>query len=216
MTLLKHEEIRPFGPTILKFSLPDFIVDELNKVCESVIGNKKLERKLDFSKNLAGKVKQEFSIPIEALNFSSNFFFKTVQTFIQAYDIRSGGVPKKEINKSMVLAMQSAWFVRSFAGDYNPVHVHPTVELASVGYLKLPDWKDEIEKDEKDHNGLTHGCIQFVHGDSQIYSKNTYTIKPKVGDFYLFPSWLPHHVYPFRSAGERRSFSINFLTRQSN
>ena len=43
-------------------------------------------------------------------------------------------------------------------------------------------------------------------------------VKPKVGDFYMFPSWLDHQVYPFRSKykkpdvkGERRSFSLNIV-----
>jgi hypothetical protein len=34
-------------------------------------------------------------------------------------------------------------------------------------------------------------------------------VKPKVGDFWLFPAELFHCVYPFYSDGERRSFSIN-------
>ena len=49
-------------------------------------------------------------------------------------------------------------------------------------------------------------------------------VKPKVGDFYMFPNWLDHQVYPFRSKykkpeklfvhdpkGERRSFSLNIV-----
>ena len=37
-------------------------------------------------------------------------------------------------------------------------------------------------------------------------------MKPKVGDFYLFPAEQMHEVYPFRTAdgkGERRSVSFN-------
>ncbi len=33
--------------------------------------------------------------------------------------------------------------------------------------------------------------------------------QPKVRDFYLFPSYLMHTVYPFKTPGERRSFSLN-------
>jgi hypothetical protein len=35
-------------------------------------------------------------------------------------------------------------------------------------------------------------------------------VKPQVGDFYIFPSDLFHCVYPFKTVGERRSFSVNF------
>ena len=35
-------------------------------------------------------------------------------------------------------------------------------------------------------------------------------VKPRVGDFYVFPAELFHCVYPFKTKGERRSFSVNF------
>ena len=35
-------------------------------------------------------------------------------------------------------------------------------------------------------------------------------IKPKVGDFYFFPHYLMHTVFPFRGSDEeRRSISFN-------
>ena len=34
-------------------------------------------------------------------------------------------------------------------------------------------------------------------------------MKPRVGDFYVFPAHLHHCVYPFKTKGERRSFSVN-------
>ena len=40
-------------------------------------------------------------------------------------------------------------------------------------------------------------------------SQCRYPIKPKVGDFYFFPHYLMHTAYPFKTKGERRSFSFN-------
>ena len=37
--------------------------------------------------------------------------------------------------------------------------------------------------------------------------------KPQIGDLYIFPSWLSHQVYPFRSEGERRSMAFNIHLR---
>ena len=40
-------------------------------------------------------------------------------------------------------------------------------------------------------------------------------IKPKVGDFYFFPNYLMHCVYPFKNkSSERRSISFNGLVDQ--
>ena len=41
-------------------------------------------------------------------------------------------------------------------------------------------------------------------------SDSKYEIIPKVGDFYIFPHYLMHTVYPFKDTDEeRRSISFN-------
>ena len=41
-------------------------------------------------------------------------------------------------------------------------------------------------------------------------SESTFNITPKVGDFYFFPNYLMHTVYPFSNTDEeRRSISFN-------
>ena len=41
-------------------------------------------------------------------------------------------------------------------------------------------------------------------------SPQNFKIKPKVGDFYFFPNYLMHTVYPFKDTKEeRRSISFN-------
>ena len=41
-------------------------------------------------------------------------------------------------------------------------------------------------------------------------SNSKYRIKPEVGDFYFFPNYLMHVVYPFKDTNqERRSVSFN-------
>ena len=43
-------------------------------------------------------------------------------------------------------------------------------------------------------------------------SESTYNVAPKVGDFYFFPNYLMHTVYPFTGTDdERRSVSFNAL-----
>ena len=40
--------------------------------------------------------------------------------------------------------------------------------------------------------------------------KSTLNIKPQVGDFYFFPHYLMHTVFPFKNTDEeRRSISFN-------
>ena len=216
---LDYKEIRPFGPSILKFEMPEEIIKSLNESVDFVVKNN-LESELDHSDNLAGKVSQEITIPHETLLENANFFFNAANEFAQNIhtnfksehsDHHVAGLYDDK-TEQVSLKINSAWFVRSFAGDYNPLHIHPGCQLASFGYLQLPDWESEVGTDSSDHFGLTHGCAQFAYGTggSQNLIRSTYTVKPKVGDFYIFPAWLSHCVYPFRSEGERRSLAINF------
>ena len=63
-----------------------------------------------------------------------------------------------------------------------------------------------IQKDKKNRNGN----LVLIHGSSQFLSKSILTIEPKVGDFYLFPNYVMHTVYPFTDTDdERRSVSFN-------
>ena len=54
------------------------------------------------------------------------------------------------------------------------------------------------------------GRLQLIHGSRQFLSQSVVDIKPKVGDFYFFPNYLMHTVFPFKNSNEeRRSISFN-------
>ena len=47
-------------------------------------------------------------------------------------------------------------------------------------------------------------------GSKMFLSPITLNVKPEVGDFYFFPNYLMHCVYPFKNSNaERRSVSFN-------
>ena len=56
----------------------------------------------------------------------------------------------------------------------------------------------------------------MIHGNRQFLSQSMYVITPKVGDFYFFPHYLMHLVYPFSGTDEeRRSISFNATVDQN-
>ena len=54
-----------------------------------------------------------------------------------------------------------------------------------------------------------NGTIDFINGNKMFLSDSIYNHQPKVGDVILFPNYLMHTAYPFKTNGERRSFSFN-------
>tara|TARA_B100001996_G_scaffold350926_1_gene310606 strand:+ start:155 stop:415 length:261 start_codon:yes stop_codon:yes gene_type:complete len=54
------------------------------------------------------------------------------------------------------------------------------------------------------------GNLQLIHGSRMFLCHSTLDLIPKVGDFYFFPNYLMHTVFPFKDSNEeRRSISFN-------
>ena len=63
---------------------------------------------------------------------------------------------------------------------------------------------------EKTNQTYYGGNLNLVHGSRQFMSNSQFKIVPEVGDFYFFPHYLMHTVYPFTGSDEeRRSISFN-------
>ena len=205
------ELVKPFGPMILKIKMPDDILNDLNQDCLDIADSKK--EKIDWSDQLAGRVEEEYHITKDLL-IKHAVWFNAVTSRYLFPDEKAF----KENAGRFKVGISSGWYVRQHDGDFNPLHFHTGCQISTVGFLKLPDDIEEYWKEEdKDHNPFG-GYLDFRYGTIGLNCPNNMKVKPKVGDFYMFPNWLDHQVYPFRSKykkpdvkGERRSFSLNIV-----
>ena len=56
------------------------------------------------------------------------------------------------------------------------------------------------------------GNLQLIHGSRMFLCHSTLDLVPSVGDFYFFPNYLMHTVFPFKDTNEeRRSISFNAI-----
>ena len=204
--------VRPFGPSILKTKLTEELLKDLNQDCLDIIEKKKEKRY--WSDQLAGRVEEEFHISQDTLIKHANWFNAVTGRYLFPSDEEY-----KNQKNNFKVGIASGWYVRQFAGDFNPYHYHTGCNISCVGYLKMPDDINEYwETEDKDHNPFG-GYIDFRYGSIGLNCPNNIKLKPQVGDFYMFPNWLDHQVYPFRSKynypdekGERRSFSLNIVS----
>ena len=195
---MKIEILRPFGPSISKIEISKEIIISLNNYIDKIIIDKKKSSELDHGSNLAGNVKQEFRIEEDLLK-SSGFYdllFKGVKKWMEVSE-------NKNVTKFNIL---SSWVVRQFENEYNPIHYH-NGHVSGVGYLKLPDNFGETVQANKKNN--LNGHLSLIHGNRMFNSSSMFNVKPKVGDFYFFPNYMMHTVFPFYGLGERRSISFN-------
>ena len=199
MSQEKNFEVhRPFGPTVGKFVMPPELIKKLNDYSEEIIVDKEKSKKLDAGKKLAGQVTQEFDLENEFIKSSGlmEFLGNSVATWIKY----STSLQIKKFN------IQSSWIVRQFKNEYNPTHWH-SGHVSGVGYLKVPEILGSTAQEKKEK---TNGNLELIHGNKMFLCNSTIRLKPKVGDFYFFPNYLMHNVYPFFDTDEeRRSISFN-------
>ena len=181
---IEFQAIRPFGPTIIRGTLPKHLLELMDTKATEMLEDEKLSKEFDHSGSLAGNVKQEVRFPTEWMDTNAflpmiGFIGEMVKSYISIPPANETIKPEF-VGK---LVMESMWVVSQYAGDFNPFHIHEG-QLSGVFYLRVPPSLPE-EYAKEDHY-------------------------PTVGDIFLFPNWLAHGVYPFRTPNEeRRSVSFN-------
>ena len=187
------------------------MLEALNRQCDKIIENEKDRKDLDvshrLSKHVKGQIQEELHCNLSEDSLSS---FRAL-VFDALYALHQDTFLEHSIPKDKFsITVDGSWYVRSFAGDFNPAHRHlPTENFTSqgvgamvsfIGYLKIPE-------------GITDntvgGYIDFLNGVSGNMTRANLLTKPELGDIYFFPSCLSHTVYPFTGEGERRSLSAN-------
>ena len=192
--IIQGQIIRPFSPAIGKYKLPEKIINILNIHIDEIIKDEKRIEELYHGKNLAGEIKYEIEL---SKDFIDQKLLEVLKNYVYNY-------VKSTLNKEIKsFEIKSSWAVCQFESDYNPVHWHDG-NISGVMYTKIPD---DFGGSYKENN--RNGNIAFIHGSTQLTASSVFTVKPELGDLYIFPSNMMHTVYPFFSDEERRSISFN-------
>lgn len=100
----------------------------------------------------------------------------------------------------------SAWVNVNRAGDFNAVHVHPGSTWSGTYYVDTGDPADS-------KSGTPLQLIDPCQGRSTAFLASVLPqsvfIRPKPGLMVLFPSYVPHMVYPHTGTGPRISIAFN-------
>ena len=191
--------VRPFGPSIVIAKIPDNTLEMLNKYIDGIVADKKKSSDLDHGNELVGDVTQEFILEPEIIDKSGfgKFLTRCVTQWVELE-------LKTKITKFNIM---TTWVVRQFENEYNPTHWH-NGHISGAGFLKVPSsFGKHYQKKNKNYHG---GQLQLINGTRHFMSPSTVSLTPKVGDFYFFPNYLMHTVFPFKDTKEeRRSISFN-------
>ena len=99
----------------------------------------------------------------------------------------------------------TCWVNVNRSGDFNQVHVHPGWTWSGCYYV------DAGEPAQNSEGGLLN-LIDPCQGRSMTFlpsiPSRTY-VRPRPGLMVLFPSYVPHMVFPHEGASERISIAFN-------
>jgi len=192
--------IKTFGPSIVKAKIPEQLLNDLNEYVDKIIEDKEKAKKLDLGPKLAGDVTQEFQLEGE--------FAKKIGWLKFLANVTSEWIKFETGKKITEFNVSSSWIVRQFKNEYNPIHWH-SGHISGAGFLKVPKTLGSHLQDKGDKK-YSGGNLNLIHGSNMFLSRSMYEIKPEVGDFYFFPHYVMHTVYPFKGTEEeRRSISFN-------
>ena len=122
------------------------------------------------------------------------------------------------------IGIDELWSVHSYERDYNPIHDHGTKTIMGISctsWTKVPEQiLDQPTAGSPEYSlynasGNSDGCLAFNYGINSVIDverlrpPQSFVIKPEVGKYLMFPSWLQHMVYPFEGDGERRTVAAN-------
>lgn len=189
----------PFGPHFLYLKLQKKLRQDLLKIVNDIRSDKEERKRGDDKKDPKWNKELKASIHNgESYGISYNMDKK--HGSILNYVLRWITSIYTETHPDNVEIFE-AWYVIMKQGDFHMLHSHEGAgrEFSGSIYLEVPD---NLE--------FPQGNITWIMGNSdQTMRWSHYSHIPKVGDCFIWPAWLKHDVYPFRSEQERVMISFN-------
>jgi hypothetical protein len=180
--------INSFGPPLVKLQADEKVIHELNDCMDKIIQHKK-------------------DIPAFFPYVLKKGVFENIENFVMALatDFHRKFTVDKDVESTITIEEMCILSQREHV--WNHFHFH-TGTISGVLYLKMPEvlWNLPMPQDT---SGFNPGGITFAAGSPGPYHRAIVNVRPAVGEIYLFPSTVPHTVYPFSGPGERRCFAFN-------
>lgn len=142
---------------------------------------------------------QQIQVYPNQLNIEVGWLVKWIESICQGYmDLvtQQSGTEDLKMCKPVVT---SVWTIRQFAGQYQEMHSHPGGNLSGNIYISAP----ELAIDSKPSDSQILFRLPQTKDVSKFIMNDTWKYSPTPGTVIVFPSHLPHTVYPWQGDGHR-------------
>jgi hypothetical protein len=125
------------------------------------------------------------------------------QGYIELMIVQSGAEDLKLCKPQVT----SIWTIRQHEGDYQEMHSHPRGHLSGNIYISAP----ELSPNSAPSDSQILFRMPFTKDVSKFIMTDTWKYNPTPGTMILFPSYLPHTVYPWKGTGHRTVMAFDAI-----
>jgi hypothetical protein len=92
----------------------------------------------------------------------------------------------------------SAWTIKQTPGDYQALHTHEAHISGNI-YIEVP----ELDADSKTSDAQLEFRLPVIRNPANFIFLDQWRYTPAAGTMVMFPSYIPHTVYPWSGNGHR-------------
>jgi hypothetical protein len=187
-----------FQPTILAIDqIPPVEFSKIYSLAETLHNQPHLNDADNPAISIRGG--QQIQIYPNKLGLDVSWLTTWLETICQGYmeliTAQSGATELKYCKPVVV----SIWTIRQFEGDYQEMHTHPAGNISGNMYISAP----ELDENSKPSDSKILFRLPQTKDIGKFIMNDTWKYDPTPGTVILFPSHVPHTVYPWKGQGHR-------------
>jgi hypothetical protein len=187
-----------FQPIVLAIdTVPPVEFSKIYSLAESLHSRPELNDADDNSISIRGG--QQIQVYPNVLNIDVTWLVTWLESICQGYMELVSQQSGTEELKYCKPVVTSIWTIRQHDGDYQEMHSHPGGNLSGNIYISAPELNDNSRPSDSQilfRLPQTKDITKFIMNDTWKYN-------PTPGTVIVFPSHLPHTVYPWQGVGHR-------------
>jgi len=142
---------------------------------------------------------QQIQIYPNTIGLDVGWLIRWIETAAQGYMELIGQQSGSEELKYTKPVVVSIWTIRQTSGDYQEMHSHPAGHISGNIYISAP----ELEPGSQPSDSQILFRLPQTKDISKFIMQDTWKYSPTPGTVIMFPSYLPHTVYPWKGIGTR-------------
>jgi len=186
-----------FNPTVIAVDdVPADVFTQLQGMVDEAHKNPQFDDEGNPAISIRGG--QQIHLVPNQFKLNTDVLKAYIEERCQAYIDNMAKVSGVNDLNGFVPTLTSAWTIKQKQGDYQALHNHEAHISGNI-YIDVP----YLEHDSKPSDANIEFRFPAIRNPAHFVFTDQWRFKPEVMKMVIFPSHIPHTVYPWRGHGER-------------